>query len=172
MARATVGPVIFRAARAEDALPICRVRRDALASLVPHAYTGPQMAAWIAKLDPAACRATIVQRHQQVHVACFGRHVVGYAALQGRSLWAAYVAPRLARRGIGKGLVACAERAAVESGIDVLWVSASVPAVPFYERLGYEVHAHSEAVLPTACRDAAEGSMVTLPIVGMRKRLR
>ena len=49
------------------------------------------------------------------------------------------VYPSAQKRGVGQAMVAASELFAAQEGFDEIVLSARVPAVPFYEKLGYEV---------------------------------
>lgn len=69
-------------------------------------------------------------------VACLVLTARGSGQVQMRQV---AVADHVQGQGIGTAIVAESERAAVEEGFLVMIVSARLPAVPFYERLGYRV---------------------------------
>jgi predicted GNAT family N-acyltransferase len=77
-------------------------------------------------------------------VALDGEQVVGCLMLKRRStttlkLRAMAVSPTLQKAGVGKLLVAAAERTALEEGYTTIELHARIVARGFYERLGYEV---------------------------------
>jgi predicted N-acetyltransferase YhbS len=59
-------------------------------------------------------------------------------------LYSLYVEPELHRQGVGVRLVRHVEQHATAAGVSVLWLSASITARPFYERLGYTTHRFEE----------------------------
>jgi putative acetyltransferase len=70
---------------------------------------------------------------------------VSFGRAKGR-LNALFVDPQLHRQGIGARLVRHIEQHAAGAGVVVLWLSASITARPFYERLGYALHKFEERV--------------------------
>lgn len=68
---------------------------------------------------------------------------VSFGKAKGR-LNALFVDPQLHRQGVGARLVRHIEQHAAGAGIAVLWLSASITARPFYERLGYALHKFEE----------------------------
>jgi N-acetylglutamate synthase-like GNAT family acetyltransferase len=99
--------------------------------------------------DPAAVLGLI--RKRTVFVAVLGQRIVGTASLDGRVVRTVFVAPDVQGRGIGKHLMAEVERAARETGIEVLAVPSSVTAERFYSKLGF-----------TAVRDSYYGEERTI----------
>jgi ribosomal protein S18 acetylase RimI-like enzyme len=88
-------------------------------------------------------------------VACLVLRPLGGGAVQMRQV---AVAPEHQRRGVGRALVAFAERYAAERGYREMVVHAREPVVPFYDRLGYQ-------------RVGARFIEVTLPHLELRKAL-
>lgn len=64
-------------------------------------------------------------------------HCAGTISLEGNKLHSLFVDPNLQRQNIGKQLVIYLENHALMRGQTELYLSSSITAVPFYERLGY-----------------------------------
>ncbi len=77
---------------------------------------------------------------EQVLVAEEDSGIAGFGSIEPASgeLCAIYVHPSAGRRGVGSRLVAALEHLASSRGIPILHLSASVNAVRFYRRAGYE----------------------------------
>jgi GNAT superfamily N-acetyltransferase len=73
-----------------------------------------------------------------------------------------FVHPNWARKGVGTVLLAHCSSAASQSGFKSLQLAATLPGVPFYQKLGFEEVERSDALL-------ADG--VILPLYIMRKLL-
>jgi putative acetyltransferase len=67
-------------------------------------------------------------------------------SLKRAKLYSLFIEPRLQRSGTGRRLVRHIERHAEALGCTFLQLSASIPARPFYERLGYETIKFEERV--------------------------
>lgn len=67
--------------------------------------------------------------------------MLGYALLDGDTgeVDAVFVEPALQGHGIGQGLLATLEAMARVQGLDTMFLSASLNAVPFYRRAGFRV---------------------------------
>jgi len=111
--------------------------RAAIRALAPGPYSRAQLAAWSSL--PALYHAwAMTAGGERYAVAERGGAIVGYAALLGRELTAVFVHPRAGRRGIGAALVARMALDARRRGVRRLAVRAALPALPFYEALGFE----------------------------------
>ncbi|HEX9564393.1 MAG TPA: GNAT family N-acetyltransferase [Gemmatimonadaceae bacterium] len=73
-----------------------------------------------------------------------------------------FVAPRAARRGVGRRLLAQCEDAAAAAGFRSLTLMATLPGVPFYAALGFTAVEDVVDILPDGVR---------LPFVRMEKRV-
>lgn len=71
-----------------------------------------------------------------------------------------FVRPLYGRIGIGRRLVSEVEMRAHQSGFDQFAVSATANAIPFFERLGYQIASRGVRALSPRC---------TLPVAFMRK---
>lgn len=148
---------LVREATAEDLPAIRETREAAIRAAGPAAYDADQVDAWVAADDSSPARA-VGDPDARVVVAEAGDRVVGVAALgpADAEVTGCFVHPDHARRGVGSALMARLESTARERGRDRLELSASKNAVPFYQRLGYEVA--SEAARCADERDSVESS--------------
>jgi putative acetyltransferase len=74
-----------------------------------------------------------------------------------------FVHPLFARRGLGRRLLAEVEARASQSGFDQLGTSATANAVPFFERMGYQVASRGVKSFGPGC---------SLPVAFLRKSVR
>lgn len=130
--------VTVREARPDDEPAILDCHVAAIEARGPEAYADAQVEAWATKEDP------------DYHVAEDGYHVVvaaddaegvvgfGCLVVDEPEVRAVYVHPDYDRRGVGSDLLAELEAEARDRGIDHLRLWASLNAVAFYERHGYE----------------------------------
>jgi GNAT superfamily N-acetyltransferase len=93
-----------------------------------------------------------------IHLAAYaGDDLIGCATLHRNSFdhQAAFqlrgmaVAPSYQRHGIGALLLAEAERRAIADGVTTIWANCRTPAVPFYEKNGWQVIS-AEFIIETA----------------------
>jgi putative acetyltransferase len=76
---------------------------------------------------------------RDVFVALLGEVIAGTISLGSGKLHSLFVDPAHQSLGIGRQLVAHLEEHARAKGLERLWLSSSIAAKPFYERLGYGV---------------------------------
>jgi GNAT superfamily N-acetyltransferase len=136
--------------------------RAAVRAVPPGAITDRQRTAW-SSLPALYHRWAMGPGGEAYLVAERAGRVVGYAALRGAELTAAFVRPREQGRGTGRALVDAAAarlRALREPALTVL---AARPAAAFYGRLGFLGRGRTHVPLP--------GS-VSLPALRMELRLR
>ena len=131
--------VTIRRAREKDAEAVGRVHRNAIRGLARGHYTDEQIEAWSGP-RPQAHFGDVI-RGKEFYVAEEGGEVVGFGSLNvgAGEVDAVYVAPAAAGRGVGMKLLRAVEGRAREAGLKRLRVEASLNAVGFYERAGYEL---------------------------------
>lgn len=154
--------VTIREAAAEDAGAISRVHMSAIRGLCSTHYDERQIEAWAAGRTPeyyervlAAHELFVAERDGAV--VAFGR-----IDLESGTVVAVYVTPEAAGSGVGEAMMAHLEGVARMHGWSKLHLTASLNAVPFYEKLGYE------RVAPFQQQIAND---VVLDCVDMRKTL-
>ncbi len=130
------GAVRIRWARLADVPTVAGIMRDAIRALARGRYGARQLAAW-SSLPPLYHAWAMTAGGESYVVAERSGRVLGYAALRGGEVTAAFVRPSAARRGIGAALLRRLEREAVRAGARALRVRAALPAVPFYEAMGF-----------------------------------
>ncbi|HEX8072584.1 MAG TPA: GNAT family N-acetyltransferase [Pyrinomonadaceae bacterium] len=128
----------IRKARPEDTEAIGRVHVGAIRRLCAYHYTPAEIEAWAGPRRPDHYVAAI--RASEFYVAEDDDALVGFGVLNQTSaeVEAVYVSPEAARRGIGLRLLRQLEARARELCLSALHLNASLNAVPFYERAGYE----------------------------------
>jgi [ribosomal protein S18]-alanine N-acetyltransferase len=98
------------------------------------------------RLSRRSLRAFIADPHRPLRVAILDKAVAGYGLVALRKgsaaarLYSLAVDPRLARRGVGRVLMAACERFAIAHGRSALRLEVrrdNAPAIALYERLGY-----------------------------------
>lgn len=162
------GHLNIRAASLEDAAALRALQKDAIAAIGEQHYTAAQRSAWFGDRTPEHYLAPIATRLMRVAQGSmadgFRSPLLGFAQLNltAGSVEAIYVRPAAQRSGIGRQLLQALESSARSAGAQVLWLDASLNAVPFYLRQGFEALSESEHPV---------GAQLTIPCVRMRKRL-
>lgn len=137
--------------RLEDARAFLEVHHAAVRGLAAKDYPPVVIAAWapLPIHNATVCRFLANLDGEVRLVAEVGDAIVGVGALVAAKseLRACYVAPTVARRGVGTALVRAIERHARDRGLTSLKLDSSVTAEPFYAALGYQVRARGEHVL-------------------------
>jgi GNAT superfamily N-acetyltransferase len=110
--------------------------RTAVRGLARAGYGARRIALW-SSLPPLYHAWAMTSGGERYFLAERGRRVMGYAALRGDEVSAAFVRPSAARQGIGTALLRHVEAEAVRAGARALRVRAALSAVPFYEALGF-----------------------------------
>jgi putative acetyltransferase len=131
--------VRVREARPDDRSAIRDCHVAAIRVFGPDAYEDRQVAAWADKGDPEDDYPVEASGHYLV-VAERDDHVVGYGHLvpTEAEIRAVYVHPDAARDGVGTTVLDALEARARDLALDSLRLWASLNAVGFYERAGYE----------------------------------
>lgn len=152
--------VTVRTARSDDGPRIQNVHVTSIRELGTSHYTPEQVDAWA---DADRSDYPIEESDQHVVVAEDGDTLVGFGGLDldGAKVWAVYVHPQYARRGVGSRLLERLESTA-EQQFDELSLWASMNAVPFYRARGYDP-------LEQVTHQAGDQ---TLDCVEMRKQIR
>jgi putative acetyltransferase len=155
--------ILVRQAVQEDSEAIGCVYVTAIRELAITHYTAEQVEAWAESRRPEYSQQML--EAGRIHVAeCEGK-VAGYGIieLETKQVQAVYVSPDHARKGVGTAVLQALEQAAVQAGIDTLRLTASLNAVGFYQKAGYqEVERTAHTLADGATR---------IPCVVMQKRL-
>jgi putative acetyltransferase len=159
-ARAVTG-LRIRRATLSDARACAAVMRAAIRALPPDALPARARAAW-ASLPALYHRWAMGPGAETYLVAEEAGRLLGYAAIRGGELTAAFVRPRAQGAGVGRALVQAAARRARRGGARALHVLAARSAEGFYAALGFRRIAPARAPLPGG---------VALAAVRMRRAL-
>lgn len=150
----------IRKAQPDDVIQFLRIQIDALRTLCSQDYTSEQIEALIERnirhSSRGGCRGEITLVAEADGV------IVGFAALLGHRISAAYVHPQFVRQGIGRRLLRALEQIAIAHNIRTLRVAASLTARPFYQTHGYQVIGESYL---------AAGKGLRVRYIDMKKRL-
>jgi GNAT superfamily N-acetyltransferase len=87
--------------------------------------------------SPRRIKSLSVQR--EIFVFDEGGELWGTISLEGNTIYSFFVAPDKQKEGIGNALLEHVEAIAREKGLAALLVSASLTAVSFYKRHGYQI---------------------------------
>lgn len=77
---------------------------------------------------------------RDVFVAVVGGQIIGTVSLGGSKLHSLFVDPPFQGQRVGAALVSHIERYSAAREIATLWLSSSITARPFYDKLGYSAH--------------------------------
>ena len=95
-----------------------------------------------------ASNIRVLSRQKRIFVAEDNGQPVGVAMLKGDEISGVFVVPSMARRGIGRNLMAAVEEEAKKSGCVTVQLSSSLTAHTFYEAVGYrDVKAEGSGIL-------------------------
>lgn len=154
--------MIIRTANKNNVEDIERIHRDSILQLCKTHYSAEQLTAWTATLKPAKY-ITLLSTHR-MFVAEDDGELFGFAIFDPNAgiINATYVKSQSVGHGVGRALLTATEADAVANGLSQINLNATLNAVGFYTRLGYENCGRGQNRLPTG---------VELPCVMMRKSL-
>lgn len=146
--QATLGPWTVRTATAGDRDAILQVHARSVREAVSAHYTRGQIEAWAAFPPPRGHEQAL--RSGRVFVAEERGGILGYGQFDAKTgeVEATYVLPEAHGRGVGRALLAESEARAHRAGFRSIFVSASLNAVAFYERAGFEAQVKRFYELP------------------------
>jgi GNAT superfamily N-acetyltransferase len=152
----------IRVASPDDNEAISAVQMSAIRGLCSTHYAPEQIEAWASRRTPELFARVL--ENQELHVAERDGRIIGFGQvdLESGQIVAVYVAPEVARTGVGEALLRYLEGQARMHGWPRLHLTASLNSVPFYEKMGYE------AVVPFEHMVATD---VKLPCLTMRRML-
>jgi putative acetyltransferase len=144
-----------------DTAAVARVHEAAARDGAASAYQDPGR--WTRDREPSDYLDDVRDPDITMLVAEVDETVVGFggADLDEGTVVADYVHPDYQDRGVGTALLTRLETALADAGHDVVTLTASLNALPFYERRGYE----------TLERTTLDEAAVTFPVVEMRREL-
>ena len=126
----------IRPAGLADAEAMCALHKAAVRRLCLGAYTAEEIEAWLRDREPAGFRHAMTDGSETMLVAERDGVVVGFASIKGTVLFGLYVDPTKGR-GAGRLLLAAAEHEVRRRGAAVLFLQATLNAVPFYRKHGF-----------------------------------
>ncbi len=152
----------LRPANCKELALLWELRTRAVAHACASHYSAAVLAAWLAAPAPDSLRRHVA--HGGGTVAIEDGSLLGYAVLDaaGGEVDAVFVEPAQQGRGVGAMLMDAIETAALAAGHKRLFLSASLNAVPFYQRAGFA--AVREELYP-------HRSGIAIPSVYMEKHL-
>jgi GNAT superfamily N-acetyltransferase len=156
----------FRAYDVGDLAAVRALHRGSFAALAAGHYTPAQIAAHDVLIAGGDYAADLARSHVTLAATSSGEIVAtaGWIALAGEAETARirklFVAPALARRGLGRRLLAKAEDGARAAGHRRFFLRAYLNAVPLYESRGYSADHGAVMSLPGG---------VEMPVLFMRK---
>lgn len=127
----------IRRARREDCEAVGGVHTAAVTGIRTVLYSPEEIQSWAVPRKSEDYEELI--RSKEFFVAEVGGVVVGFGVLDRESavVEAVYVSPEMAGRGIGLEVLRKLEERAIDLGLELLRLNASLNAVPFYEKAGY-----------------------------------
>lgn len=139
----------IRRATDDDRQAIWTVHVRAIRETCSHSYSADQVASWAGLLSPDSYVTVVRERFLVVAEDADG--IAGFGQLNQASgeVDAVYVLPERQREGTGAALLRSLEDAARAAGLKRLHLSATLNAVPFYERAGYIGEGSTVHRLPT-----------------------
>lgn len=128
----------IRKAVLEDVRFLKEIHDRAVLELCSQDYTREQLQSWIARSPPEKYYWRL--ETQRIFLAAEGERILGFVRWypDTNELCSICVEPEFARQGIGTALMEYACQDARDHGVDLLWLDASLTAVPFYVSLGWE----------------------------------
>jgi len=140
--------ITIRRAQQEDSESILQVHIRAIKEMCIGHYSQEEVNLWSNVLKPGRYIKAIVRG--PFFVATDGDAIVGFSNLNQKSgeVEAVYVDPGYVGLGVGRRLLQALENEARDAGLTSLHLSASLNAVPFYEKAGYRSQNHTKHLLP------------------------
>ncbi|WP_119461684.1 GNAT family N-acetyltransferase [Rhodospirillaceae bacterium SYSU D60014] len=125
-----------RAVHPDDATAILRVHEQSIRELGPTGYAPEEVESWAAGLR-AEGYVEEMASGETLLVAEAESRIVGFGGLKSEEINTLYVAPEMARRGVGSALLQSLESIARDRGRRRLRLTATLIGEPFYRRHGY-----------------------------------
>ena len=159
---------VIRRAVIADAETLRAVRADSVRNVAPYFYSERQIRAWIEEGSVPALREALASGSESIFVAEIGGHVAGYGSLAIRErphLWALYVRPQYARKGVATELLKTIQSEVKSAGYRDLHTAASLCARGFYEARDFIALDSFEVRLP----DPESAGVIDLAMIHMCK---
>src|SRR5512143_974564 len=131
----------IRRATLSDREAIHALHTASIRELCSTHYSPQQITRWAGFLTPEHYTSVIQDASRHFVVAEIGGEIAGFgqAHLEESEIEAIYVRPDQAGRGVGGSILRYLERPAVDAKLPSLRLTATLNAVPFYERQGFTV---------------------------------
>lgn len=130
--------IIIRPARVGDATGIFTAHKRSIQELGPGHYSAEQVAAWFPDDRTAdTYRERIINQSKNYIVAEINGAVAGFTSYRSNEIDTMYVNPDFLRQGIASALYHHAEQLIKNNGYQNIWVIAALPAIPFYQKMGF-----------------------------------
>jgi predicted N-acetyltransferase YhbS len=126
----------IRPATATDAEAVFQVTRDSVAGLATTHYTAEQIAGWMG--DRTAATYLEGCASGRIRVAEQDGRVVGFVDAVPGEVTRLFLLPGVARQGIGRALMEVGLQMARAGGAETLRVEATLNAVSFYAKFGFQ----------------------------------
>ena len=153
--------IVVRPGVPDDAEAIWRVHVASIRLVCASHYTPEQIEAWAGPKRPGDY-VRVMSNGGRFWVAVNDGDIVGFASLNGDTIYGLYVAPGMQRQGIGAALLCAAEAGATDAGVETLKLGATLNAEAFYRAQGYVSDGHASRTM----------TGVEVPSVRMSKLLR
>ena len=136
----------IRRATLDDRIAIHAVHAASIRRLCTGHYSADQLRRWAGFLTPEHYTAVIGDSNRHFVVAEIDGRIAGFGQLHPRTaeIEAVYVDPGHARAGVGSAILRHLERVALKESLRSLRLTATLNAIPFYERHGFRVTGHGE----------------------------
>ncbi len=130
--------LVIRRAKPEDKDSIGRIHVRAIKEICATHYAPEEIESWAKPRRPDHYVEYI--RSNEFYVAEENGNIVGFGTLNQTSgeIEAVYIAPEVARHGIGQKILCKLEERARDLGLKYLHLDSSLNAVAFYQHSGYE----------------------------------
>jgi GNAT superfamily N-acetyltransferase len=140
--------ITIRRANQEDRQSIWYVHTKAIKKVCKTDYTEKELLTWLGLLTPSRYKKAI--ENKAVFVADNGDAILGFGQLDQHNgrIENLFVSPDYIGQGIGKKILQTLENEARDSGSNVLRLTSTLNAVPFYETAGYKSQRQSKYLLP------------------------
>jgi putative acetyltransferase len=143
--------ILIRPATLDDRAAIWAVHTSSIRLLCSKSYPASQIERWAGFLTPERYAAVITDGQRRFVVAEIAGRVVGFGQFNPSTaeVEAVYVHPEHAGAGVGGALLRHLEQLADAASLPSLHLTATLNAVPFYERHGFKVTGYGEHEHPS-----------------------
>ena len=130
--------MIIREAVIDDAADLLRLHTRSVLELCRDDYTSDQLKYWLSYSTLEKYQKRL-ELHPSFVAECDGK-LIGYVRWnpETNELCSIFVDPDYVRQGVATALMDIAYRDALSHGVKEMWLSASLTAVPFYQKIGWQ----------------------------------